>query len=587
VIRGRLRPVGAAHASTGADAAEPHSTPPPSAEAPPGTPPPAGGAPRAASTPLENWKQKLIAKLDGAEDAPGFEATLRPLVETALKFKGLKDDERHKLVEALAVHALRRRGKLLRSTREPRFATTLYWDSVLKRLRLLGSDGFKGWFFQWAGQSTIGEPFRRALAAAQATALNEGEPYELTPYWCRRGDAIYMSNGESKLVKISPGGVEVLDNGTDGVYFCANLTLAPWSLLAEPEGRNPMSACRLFSEAHWADERARDIFGSWLLGLPAPGNSKPILCATGIKRSGKTTAVQGAAWLYGIPDQVRKVAEADERSVWAEMDRGGLLILDNVDSEYEWLQDTLAVASTGGTHASRALYTDSDIVEHVPRAWVAITSVRPTFAGDPAVADRLLVVRFDGTYAGGASVGDEQLRRDVEQNRDACLTFIAWTLARATATETRRDVSMLNSRHPGWADLAFRVAKALGRAEEICRALLAGETDKDKFALENDRVGRALMEMLHEGEVFEDDAAELLKKLSTFDDVEFQTDGFGRFRWTPRKLSKVLHQLWPSLEVYFKAKKWLNREKVTVFHLEAPRSNPAKESPAQGGPNKH
>ncbi len=539
---------------------------------PAATPPPAEDS----GSLVEFWKEVFLHRLNGAEDAPSFDNSIKLLIESALKIQRLFMGERYKLIEALVLRALRCRGKLLRPTREARFVSTLYWDSVLKRLRLLGSDVFKAWFYEWAGQSIIGEPFRRALAAAQATALNEGEPYELTPFWCRRGDAIYISNGESKLVRITPGNVGILDNGTDGVYFCSNLTLVPWILLPESEGRNPMSVCRLFRDAHWADERARDVFESWLFGLSATGKSKPILCATGMKRSGKTTAVQGAAWLYGNPDQVRKVAEADERSVWAEMDRGGLLILDNVESEYEWLQDTLAVASTGGTHAARALYTDSEIVEHLPRAWVAITSVRPLFAGDPAVADRLLIVRFDGTYSGGASVGDEELKRDIEEQRNACLTFVAWTLARALALPTYEGVSIFNSRHPGWADLAFRVAKALGREEEICKALLAGEADKDRFALENDRVGRALLEILDEGGVFEGTADELLIELTKLDPAEFPTDGGGRFRWTPRKLSRAVYQLWPSLEAYFDAKKWISREKVTVFHLQAPPTPPVE-----------
>ena len=48
--------------------------------------------------------------------------------------------------------------------------------------------------------------------------------------WDRVGDAIYVSNGDSRMYKVTANKVEDVANGTDGVVFLRGATLMPFKL---------------------------------------------------------------------------------------------------------------------------------------------------------------------------------------------------------------------------------------------------------------------------------------------------------------------------------------------------------------------
>ena len=65
-----------------------------------------------------------------------------------------------------------------------------------------------------------------------------------------------------------------------------------------------------------------------------------------------------------------------------------------------------------------------------PRAWLAVTTCNPTFAADAGLADRLLVARMNQR---NSETSDEALSTEIAANRDAGLSWIAHTLAKAVA----------------------------------------------------------------------------------------------------------------------------------------------------------
>jgi hypothetical protein len=140
---------------------------------------------------------------------------------------------------------------------------------------------------------------------------------------------------------------------------------------------------------------------------------------------------------------------------------------------------------------------------------------------------------------------DETLSTEITANRDAGLSWVAWTLADALA-DTAPTPSGLNRRHPDFASFAVRVGRALACEAEAVAALSAAEQDKSRFCLENDAAGAALLAMLASGKSFTGTAAELLDVLAEYDpDFSADTTGpRGNRLWSAKRLGKRLAMLW-------------------------------------------
>jgi hypothetical protein len=249
------------------------------------------------------------------------------------------------------------------------------------------------------------------------------------------------------------------------------------------------------------------------------------------------------------------VTEQGEDQFWTQADAGGLMVLDNADTRTKWLADALAAAATDGSREKRMLYTDSTIVRQRARAWVAVTSANPVFGSDSGLADRLLVVRLDRRIADTA---ESALSDELAANRDGALSWLCSVLSTALA-DRGAIPSGLNRRHPDFAAFAVRIGRAMGREAQVIAALQSAEGDKHLFCLENDDLGRLLLESIP-GEKFTGTAAELLDRLGRHDSrlADF---------WTPRKVGKRLDAIWPHIEAQFVARKEKSHGNLTTYYL--------------------
>jgi len=353
-------------------------------------------------------------------------------------------------------------------------------------------------------------------------------------YWAARPGALYLSKGDGRVVRITAGAVEEVDNGTDGVLFAAGRTLAPWRLTTP---KDPFETCALFRNVHCGARHGKDLLRLWFYSFSTMPRSKPPLGAIGEVGSGKTRTLKGIAELYGIPFRAAKVEEQLEPNFWPNVNEGGLFILDNADTKCRWLADAVAAHATDGCSPRRKLYTNSETVLLRANAWLAVTSANPTFGNDAGLADRLLVVRMERR---GEETSDAALTDEILANRDAGLSHIALTLQKALA-DAGATTTGLNARHPDFASFAVRIGLALGREAEAIEALKTAEADKSAFCLENDTIGAALVAYLHQAGSFTGTAAELAPKL-------IEVDADLKDRLSAKRLGKRLSALWPHLQ---------------------------------------
>ena len=495
----------------------------------------------------------------GTVDFDKITADVRGEILKVLTDANSKGAARNRKVAQLIVAALTKVGLLYFHAERQDFDSAMFFDSSAKRLMGIQSDAFVAWFSGWLGINRADSLFKYAIAEVETVALSGKQSTAILPesYWASRPGAIYMSNGDGSVIKITAQGINTVDNGTDDVLFAAGRTMKTWKLT---EPRDIFETCRLFRDSHCTADHGQDLMQLWVYSLPSNPKSKPPLCFPGGVGSGKTRTAKGFAEFYGIPFVAQKVEEGKEDDFWPGCDAGGIFTLDNADTRCRWLADALANAATDGCSQRRKLYTNSETVTLRARAWLCITTANATFAADAGLADRLCVVRMD--RRDGEETSDELLTAEILANRDAGLSHVAKALSAALA-DTESTPKNLNRRHPDFAAFAVCIGRALGREADAIIALQAAEHDKSAFCLENDTIGTALLNYLRVARTFTGTAAELVPKL-------VETDGDLADKLSARRLSKRLTALWPHLQTALAtAKRTENRKGFIEFDFKS------------------
>lgn len=462
-------------------------------------------------------------------------------------------EQRTRIAEAV-VRSLTGRGQFFFHKERQDFDSAMFFDNGRKKLERIRSDAFSAWLSEWLRVNRADTLFRYIVAQIETAALSGPQTTGILPelFWASRPEAIYLSNGDGRVVKITPGDAVEVDNGTDGVLFAAGRTLTPWTLT---EPKDPFVTCSLFSGASYAADHGKDLLRIWFFSLPTNPASKPPICKSGDVGSGKTRGIKGITELLGIPFVASKVEDTGENDFWTSIDAGGIFTLDNADTRCKWLADTVATAATDGCSQKRKLYTNSETVTLRARAWLGLTTANPTFASDAGLADRLLVVRMNRRTDG---TSDAKLTAEIAEHRNAGLSFMVHTLAKALA-DSEPTPQGLNYRHPDFASFAVKIGRAIGREQEVIAALQQAEQDKSSFCVENDFIGSAVLAYMNRQRSFEGTAAGLLEKLKEVDAELADV--------SPKRLGKRMAALWPHFEKLFRAKKTKDRDGFTTFRL--------------------
>jgi len=415
-----------------------------------------------------------------------------------------------KITSDVVIGWLKIRGQFFFHSDLRNFESNMYFDGETKKLYNIESPDFQSWIATESliNRSTSG--FQYVMSDIHDETLQGEESKGVIPsvLWERKDHVIYISCGNSRMVRVDSSSARMVDNGTDGVLFMSGRSMEEWQLLDGP-GEDPFEHSKLFKGASFESQYGLMLTRLWVLGLFAKHRTKPCIVFTGTFGSGKSRTAKGIYEMIGAPYRLSTVKENGELDFWVSLNDGGLCCFDNVDSRNKWFADAMQAASTDGRTEVRKMYTH-EMMQLVANASVMLTSNNPTFATDSGLSDRLIIVRLDKTRAHSS---DKGLTDDFLARRGKTMTWIVRTLSAALADDKPIDAN-INMRHPDFADFGLRCGRACGMYEEACAALKAAEMDKSLFPIENDFVGKKILEKLsRNGGTFDGTATQLSELL--------------------------------------------------------------------------
>ena len=471
-----------------------------------------------------------------ADGDPRSVAALRGTFIEILKDKELDSRKKQELLELAVVEWLCGRGRLFFHSEIKTHSTSLYFDAVDKRLSYIGRDFFLSWLALAMRINAEDRSFRYIVSHIKSVAMAGGaRTAGIVPerYWARRGNNMYLSCGNGRMVRCTPDGVDTVDVGTDLVIFEGDGECAPWQLLPG-EGEDPFEACEVFRTMNALQPRGRVLLKLWAMSLPGHGDkTKPILLLTGKGRSGKTRLARSIMQLYGIPDNAQMISKDYKATdFWTCADAGGVMCLDNADIFVDWLSSCLCTVATGGSYSKKMNYKDNELITQKARCWCCVTGTTPHFAAETTVVDRLLTVELYSREAGDTK--ESRLSDDIQARRNAGLTWICRAWARALAIEADPPAAV-NARHPDWGETAYRLACAAGFEDAAVEAMTESEAGKALFSLRNDSLGAFLISAFG-ADGFEGSMTDIHEALKA------RCEGFDGDKWSKPKLGKAISE---------------------------------------------
>lgn len=403
--------------------------------------------------------------------------------------QGLKEFEVHQHVARAVVTDLQSRGCIYQDGH--RAYVFLSEDGLLFRIEP-DDVHLERLFFRY-GLVPTEKIFRYLLSALRLEALRSGERIDvhvLAHYDAGRA-TLYVHNLGAAIYRITKDSIERIANGTDGILFVTDLDAEPFEIVEDGDQGTDLINELLFQGLRFADDSVRVEDYEWLLTIwlhslffPELFPTRPILAFVGPKGSAKTSTLRriGRA-IFGSKFDVMVISR-DPRDFDAAVTRDAFVALDNADTRISWLEDRLAVVSTGGLVKRREYYTTNRMVQYPACAALGITSRTPHFRRED-VADRLLLMPLQRLREFRPE--SDQLE-EVRRNRNRIMTQLLLGLQKVVTVLALEPAGKNTTcfRMADFATFAIRIAAAEGQGERMSRALSQMAEQQTALTLEDD-----------------------------------------------------------------------------------------------------
>ncbi len=367
-----------------------------------------------------------------------------------------------------------------------------------------------------AGLNGTETTFAFVLEHLVMVALKSGERARLARWQERREHALYISCDPCLVARVNGQGLELVPNGTDGVWFAGDSTLPSWAPAASVYPMDLPAFSPALETQHevpaYTPEVQRDLLCVWLATLLSGLRPLPALVCLGQRGGGKSTLARAIMrTLLGTEAELATLSN-DKRDLEMLLTSSPLIGLDNVDGlPPDWLPDLIAASATGIAVEKRQLYTDNTRLSRPVTASMVITTRTGGFARTD-VAERSLPI-LTGQFDDRQRLADSDLLADIEQQRNGLLSWAARTAWRLL--EMRREAPQgLPLRFQDFARSVWAYLAMQGRQSETDGMLLALRAAQSLTIGEADELAAAIITNADELQNWMGTATDLVRTLT-------------------------------------------------------------------------
>lgn len=301
------------------------------------------------------------------------------------------------------------------------------------------------------GISAQGDALKRATGTLSARAVSYGNTRELHTRSAFHKGAVYYKLGKNRVVKIDRDGWRMVDDPPVLFKSVSNLKDLPDPV----RGGTLNDICEF---VNLKTDRDRRLFAAYMCTVLLPHVPRPMLQATGVHGSGKTTLGRSVKRTLDptSPETVRIDSDFLQKASHAH-----IVMLDNQNSLPEWAVDTLCRIVTGEADSKRALYTDDDDFIYEMKRAVILNGINPPTDRSDA-QDRTLPVELERIPDGERKTEEELLER-FEAKHPKLLGAIFDALSRSMKAKESLKLSR-KPRLADWGEYAAAIYEAEGWA---------------------------------------------------------------------------------------------------------------------------
>jgi len=220
---------------------------------------------------------------------------------------------------------------------------------------------FRHWlrrrYFEETGSAASAETVRSVLDLLEARAQFDAPERMVHIRVAEYDDRIYLDLADSdwRAIQIGPDGWQVVTSPP--VRFRRAAGMLP---LPIPQRGGSIEALAAFLNLPAPDEFVLVI--AWLLAALQRGGPYPLLVIAGEQGSAKTVLTKILRALIDPNAAPTRALPREERDLMIAANNGHILAFDNLSGLPAWLSDALCRLASGGSFATRQLYTDCDEV---------------------------------------------------------------------------------------------------------------------------------------------------------------------------------------------------------------------------------
>lgn len=456
-------------------------------------------SPRLMRTPGEPATREALAQPISQIPQATTLAELAPLVKKVL---GAKPGEaghialRDALVEWFVVH-----GRVVVDSGERADHEAAYVVDDAGSILNLGDSGTDAQ--QWQALTMLGYAYgtpsiKTLRSELLRRGLESGQRLPLQRWSCvRERDGakwLYVSNGARHLVRVAPdGNMELLRNGTDGVYFVTPQVLQAWQHLASPVA---LTSVRAFAPALQPDhlmtaydaEAQMALTEGFVLGRLVSIGTMPMLVCQGGPGTGKTTLATAIATVFEGHDALANRVPNSGSDFQVNAADSSIYVIDNLEEVApSWLLDLMSKYTTDRTFKERRFYTNKGRSITRGFANVIVTSISNTFLRQD-IGQRTIPIM----HTEPEEMRDpDEIRDEVLRNRDGLLVGLCQAAVRAL--NALPSSTRVKTRFAGFASLVTGYLETTGRGELAVRALGGWQSVVSRQAIQGEPVVEAIV----------------------------------------------------------------------------------------------